>query len=319
MMNDQQKHQIADGAKTYMTSKGMSQAAFARYSGVNPSYLSNILNGIFDYRIAEDRTAAIADRHFETIARAIGMSLVVSYWKTVETPQFIEMIAALEDAKARGVAKMILGETGCGKTFASDKFREANPLGTHKITVSSLHKIKDVIEDLSEALNIELSWRKTSRVRNIATELQNQRAQGIRPIVMVDETENLTHGGVGVCKTLYDAFVTPGYAGLVLIGTNELEWKLDKLERYHHEGIPQFRRRFKAGTVRLKPIAREHFNTFLEGVQDLELRKLLMGLCNNYGELHDFLEPALRSAAEHNQPLTDIYFRTMYGITTKSA
>lgn len=46
----------------------------------------------------------------------------------------------------------------------------------------------------------------------------------------------------------------------------------------------------------------------------MELRILLRGLCGNYGELHDFLEPALREAAEDGVPLTDQYFRVKYKI-----
>ena len=316
-METKLKDQIVAAAKQYIPSKGLSQAAFARLCDISPSYLSNILNGIYEYKASGDKTITIADRYFAAIAGRIGMSVVAAYWRTVETPQFIEAIATLEDAKERGVAKMIIGETGCGKTYSISKFMEANPANTFKITVSNQHKIQDVTEELGLAMDVTLgvSTRKAFRMRAITNRLRELKAQGGQPLVIIDEAENLTHGMIGLCKGIYDAINEQ--AAFVLIGTNELTDKLDQMERYGYKypGVPQFRRRFKAGTVHLTPIDRQkHFDAFFEDVQDMELRILLRGLCGNYGELHDFLEPALREAAEDGVPLTDQYFRVKYKI-----
>ena len=56
------------------------------------------------------------------------------------------------------------------------------------------------------------------------------------------------------------------------------------------------------------------YTPFMDLVEDIRLRKLLVGLCDNYGELHDFLEPAILSAKKDGKPLTEEYFRTMYCI-----
>lgn len=311
------KDQIVTAARQYITSKGLSQAAFARLCDVSPSYLSNILNGVYEYKASGDKTIAIADRYFAAIAGRIGMSVMAAYWRTVETPQFIEIISTLEDARKRGTAKMIIGETGCGKTFSTNKFIEANPVNTFRITVSNQHKIQDVTEELGRTMDVVLGVqsRKAYRMRAITNRLRELKAQGGQPMVIIDEAENMTHGMVGLCKGIYDAINEQ--AAFVLIGTGELITKLDKMERYNYSypGIPQFRRRFKAGTVYLTPIDRQkHYNAFFEDIQDPELCTLLRGLCNNYGELHDFLEPALRDAAEDGVPLTDKYFRIKYKI-----
>lgn len=310
------KQQIADGARAYITGKGMSDAAFARYAGVSTSYLSNILNGKFEYKAGPGKMTDIGDGHFEIIARAIGMSLVVAYWRTVETPQFIEVIQALEDAKDRGLAKMIIGETGSGKTYACNKFLEGNPVNTFKITVSNQHKIRDVTGDLGEVMSIPMPHSKADRMRAITNRLRDIKLQGGSPIVVIDEAENMTHGMLGLTKGIYDAVIE--WAALVLIGTPDLIKKLDVMQRYpyRYEGIPQFRRRFKAGMVHLTPIDKgRHFEQFFTDLQDMELRKILRGICDNYGELHDFLEPALRSAANDGVALTDEYFKTMYKMT----
>lgn len=45
---------------------------------------------------------------------------------------------------------------------------------------------------------------------------------------------------------------------------------------------------------------------------------MLIGLADNYGELHDYLEPALYNAYQDGVALTKEYFCIMYGIATKS-
>lgn len=313
-MDSQQKDQIIAASKRYMTDKGMSQAAFARYCDINPSYLSNILNGNYEYKSSNDKVVAIADRYFETMARKVGMSLTVAFWKTVETPQFIEIIETLEDARERGVAKMIIGETGAGKTFSVNKFIEAHPMDTFQIIASNQHKIQEVTEDIGRALGIQLgiSHRKAYRMRTINEKLLALQGDGFKPMLIIDEFENATHGVIGLCKAIYDQI--NNFASLVLVGTPELELKLDKMEQYsyNYPGIPQFRSRLKAGTTYLTPIdTKRHFEAFLEDVQDMELRALLRGRCNNYRELHDYLAPALRRAYEDGVTLTDSYFKTM--------
>lgn len=314
-MDAKLKNQISEGARQYINTKGMSQADFARYAGVGASYLSNILNDKFEYNAGGEKMVQISDSNFEMIARAIGMSLMVAYWRTVETPQFIEVIQTLENGKARGTAKMIIGETGCGKTYASDRFVKENPIHTYKITVSNQHKIRDVTGDIGEIMGVSMPHTKASRMRAISSKLMDIRLQGGKPQIIIDEAENMTHGMIGLTKGIYDGIRE--WASLVIIGTEELVCKLDWMQKNpsKYEGIPQFRRRFKAGEVHLTPIDRnKHFEQFFADVQDAELCKLLRGLCGNYGELHDFLEPAMREAAEDGVILTDQYFRTMYNI-----
>lgn len=316
-MDLKSKDQIIAAAKRYMADKGLSQAAFARLCEVSPSYVSAMMNGVYEYKTSSDKVTPIADRYFIAMASRIGMSVMAAYWRTVETPQFVEMISTLEDAKERGVAKMIIGETGCGKTFATNKFIEANPVNTFKITVSNQHKIQEVTEDIGRVMHLDMPvrHRKAARMRIITDRLRELNAQVGHPQVIIDEAENLTHGMIGLCKGIYDAINE--YASLILIGTPELIVKLDTMERYSYKypGIPQFRRRFKAGTVHLTPIDRtKHYDAFLADVPDTELRTLLRGLCDNYGELHDFLEPALRNADKDGVALTDKYFRIMYKI-----
>ena len=49
-------------------------------------------------------------------------------------------------------------------------------------------------------------------------------------------------------------------------------------------------------------------------IKDEELRQLLSRIADNYGELHDYMERAVREAEELGEPLNVEIFREMYNI-----
>ena len=52
----------------------------------------------------------------------------------------MEIMAELEDAKQYGYTRTIIGDTGCGKSYAVELFRQKNPNDTFVVTVSQLDK-----------------------------------------------------------------------------------------------------------------------------------------------------------------------------------
>jgi hypothetical protein len=79
-------------------------------------------------------------------------------------------------------------------------------------------------------------------------------------------------------------------------------------------GAPQFYRRIKAGIKHIP--SDKNFKPFFEkmNVDDKGLRKLLNERCNNYGELHDYLEPVLKEADVKGQPVTESFFRLYHNM-----
>jgi len=85
------------------------------------------------------------------------------------------------------------------------------------------------------------------------------------------------------------------------------------MKRKDRGGVPQFYRRIKASIRYINAIA--DFKPFYEKyVEDKSLRRLLTTLCENYGELHDYLEPAMREADDQGQSLNESFFRIMYNM-----
>ncbi len=317
-MDESVKKLISGRTLEYIQQNAMSQTMFAKHCGINPSYLSNILNGIFEYKAAEGKIVPISDKYFHIIADCIGMNLQESVWDIRATSQFTMMISTLENAHenamseiGRGAFKMIIGESDCGKTFAINQYCKAHPTDSIKITINDMDKIKDIIEEIGRQLSIELPLGAGNRLRAIAREFRSRALRGVKMILILDEGENTKIPGLKMYKAIYD--LVQGYAAFVIAGTPELPKMMNLLLGKGTPGIKQVVRRFKAGIVNLPPMDRK-YTPFMDLVEDIRLRKLLVGLCDNYGELHDFLEPAILSAKKDGKPLTEEYFRTMYCI-----
>ena len=211
----------------------------------------------------------------------------------------------------RGEILGLVGESGCGKTFAINQYCKAHPTDSIKITINDMDKIKDIIEEIGRQLSIELPLGAGNRLRAIAREFRSRALRGVKMILILDEGENTKIPGLKMYKAIYD--LVQGYAAFVIAGTPELPKMMNLLLGKGTPGIKQVVRRFKAGIVNLPPMDRK-YTPFMDLVEEIRLRQLLVGLCDNYGELHDFLEPAILSAKKDGKPLTEEYFRTMYCI-----
>jgi hypothetical protein len=112
-------------------------------------------------------------------------------------------------------------------------------------------------------------------------------------------------------KELYDGLLK--YCAIILIGTDELLDKLDKMRKRKKEGMRQFYRRLKF-TVRILPSIDTTFKMFLNDIEDKELKAFLQPNCDNYGELHDALVPAMREADRTGEQLTESFVRKVLNI-----
>ncbi len=180
-----------------------------------------------------------------------------------------------------------------------------------------MHRVKDIILQLAEAIGVkshllhEYNYQ-IDLLMGISNKLKELKMMGHQPLVIIDEAENLRLPVIQVLKGLYDHIV--GYSSIVMIGTSQLTDALQRMRIKNKNGAPQFYRRIKAG-IRVIP-AEKDFKAFYKkfNIDDKELCSLLNELCENYGELHDYLEPAIRAADEKGKPLTEQFFRIMYNL-----
>jgi DNA transposition AAA+ family ATPase len=302
-MNDTLKKEVAGAAKTYLDDKGISLNELSRRADINQAYVSQILN---------QKSDNIADKWYYTLAKTIGFPIDVIYWEHVPTAQYKAIVNYLEEARENGRNRVLIGDTGCGKTYAINRYLMTKPLGTFRVTVSSLHSVHILIEDLMNCIGLEPVGTPVTRLRNIAHKLSMFQLEGMKPLILIDECENMKATAFGIIKSLYDQL--EGVCPVVLIGTSQIKSKITNMLKLNKVGIPQFQRRFIAGE-RYLPDIDKTFKLFLENkVDDKRLANYLRRICNNYGELHDYLETALKEADKKGVDLTYGFFCEIHGI-----
>lgn len=313
-MNLEQKLQIVEAAKKYADEHGLSQNDLAKRADVSAKYLSDMFNGK-TYTVANSatgKTVEIADKYYLKLAEYVGVSVKKEYWKTVVTPQMQRILLSLQVAKENGETNLIIGETGCGKSYVCDLFRRKYPADTYIVTVSQTDNIGDIIEKIISALKISVSAKtKSGKISEICRYLSDRRDDGQEPQLIFDESEYMKQPALCAMKSLYDNLHK--VCSIVLVGTDQLLAHLEQMKRKNKDGIPQFCRRVKFGIRRLEPIDRR-FPGFLDDIDDKEIVRFLMDLCDNYGELHDVLVPAKREAEITGEPLTVEFIKTVLNI-----
>lgn len=313
----EQKHGIVAAAKLYMQDYQLTNAKLSTLCGVSESYLSNILRGQFEY-IPANKTepVAIPDKYFSMLAETVNYSLKKTYWKHVHTEEFEESIAILTEAKIDQLIRTLVVETGGGKTYTSTQFKRVNPLHTYIISMHSLVNINELFNELAGQMDIPQKGSKGWRRAQILIKLRDLKRQGFYPIVIIDEGENMSYEMMRTIKGFYDGVV--GFAAIVLIGTPQLWEVIKEAQLKDKQSGPQFFRRFKAGKreIRVNPNKMVRFTPFFEalGIKDKAFRKLLCETCDNYGELHDFIEPVMRKADEKGMPFNETYFRLYHNM-----
>jgi hypothetical protein len=136
---------------------------------------------------------------------------------------------------------------------------------------------------------------------------------GLSPMLILDESENMKLNVLCAMKELYDNL--NGVCSLVMLGTDQLLIKLDRMRKKNKTGIPQLYRRIKFGIRMLQPIDRS-FKHFLKtiGIDDPAIVRFLRENCENYGELHDVLVPSMREAERTNELLTENFIRKIFNM-----
>lgn len=307
-MKKELKNRIVEELQNYMTAHGISQNELAKKAGVNVSYISAMRSGEDKISVGNDKFTDIADKYYELIADFIGFKIEKTYWETVPTDQMVSILGTLQDAKQFGYTNVIIGETGCGKTYVANLFAKRNPLDIYLVTVGQGDNINGLIDKIIDTMKIPASKTRGKKIGDIVRYLRKLKLEGLKPMIIFDEAEYMKQPALCAMKELYDNL--NGICSIIMFGTDQLTRNLDKLRKKNKDGIPQLYRRIKFG-IRVLPSIDRTFKHFLNDVSDKNLKRFICDNCDNYGELHDVLVPAMREAERTNQPLTESFVRTV--------
>lgn len=307
-MNTEQKRQIAADTLEFMQARRMNNTDMYKLSGVSKEYLGEILkpDSEFKYSAGNGNIGDIPDNWFRVLSEVIGKDTEQELWKTVPTSQMKSIIATLEESKEFGYTRVIIGETGSGKTFFIDKFVNANPKENFKITVGSMDNISDLLDKILDILKLKHGKSKSKKINDIVRNLKLRKQKGEKPSITFDEAEYMKQATLCNIKELHDHLNK--YVSINLVGTDQLLEKLERLKKKNRDGMPQFYRRIKFGIRVLTPIDTT-FKGFLNDIEDQNLVKFLQDNCDNYGELHDALLPVLRESQRTGEQITERFAR----------
>lgn len=310
-MTNKQRERIILELEHWMDVNDFSANQFAEKSKIPSNYLSYMRKGQ-EYVPVGDKQVPINDKYYRMVAETIGYSFgEPTIWKPQETPQLVQMLSTLEDAKEFGYTNIIIGSTGSGKTYAIDIFIKQAPKDNFKITVGSMDTIVDLLDKMCDALRIPTTHSKSRKINEIIRELKRLKLNGRNPVLIFDEAEYMKQATLCNVKELHDHLNK--HCGIVLVGTDQLLTKIEKLKRKNSPGMPQFYRRVKYGIKVLKSIDTS-FKEFLKDIPDKQLVRFIQRECENYGELHDVLVPAMREASRMDEPLTEALVRKVLNL-----
>lgn len=305
------KDGIKEALEAFLVQQDMTQNVFSEKAGVNGRYMKGVRDGSHTYDSKGVETP-IMDKWYYKIADYIGFKVNKNYWEPKATDQFLRILATLEDARKFGSTNVIIGQTGCGKSYACDLFQKKYRQDVFIIKLGESDKIGDVLDKTIEALKMPTrasmklegsgqSASKSNKIKRIIEYLQKLKLDGFSPLVIWDESEYMNIATLCAIKEFYDTLRQ--VAGLVLIGTDQLTEKLERLKRANKPGMPQFYSRVKFGIRELKPVDLK-FNIFLDNVEDKKVKEFVRINCENYREVHDLLVPAMREADSMDVPLS---------------
>lgn len=235
-------------------------------------------------------------------------------WPQLPTIQSKEILSELMEAKEEPMAKMIIAHTGLGKTETVTMFSGKNKTA-FVITVGSSYNLQTLLQEIASAIDAEIYTGKNSRHRQLrAISARLNEMEDSNPVLILDEFENATMPVLKSIKQLYDSvrYTT----SIVLIGTEQLLFQLEK--KSVSQSMPQLKRRFKAGTRIISPIKKSRdfklfFDKYIPNNKDVQ--DLLVQLADNYGELCDFLYPAMQAAQKRNKTFNAEFFRFYHKIS----
>ena len=203
VLSNQQKTDIAQIALNYMAEKGITAKQFSLLCKVGESYLSAIVNNSFEYSAGNETQVMIADKYFVQIAEVCDYSLKKTYWNHVVTPEFKEIIYILNQAKLEQGMRTLVVDSGSGKSYAINKFKQNNPAHTFVLTMHSLMSVHDLFYDLIYQLGINDKGNTSLKRSQIIIKLREIKKNGGYPIIIIDEAENMNASMMRMLKGLY--------------------------------------------------------------------------------------------------------------------
>lgn len=252
--------------------------------------------------------SSVKDVKFLSLGRAVGLEFEGDYWPHFRTDNYMMICNVLQEARERKIPYCIDGDTGSGKTYSITRYHQERSADTFVVTCAGDMSVKDFIVEVAEAVGCEAVGSKVQIRKRIVKHLSKKND----PVVIIDEAENLKDGAYDGIKAMMDSL--KGICGIVIVGANDYQDKLQKLAEKKKKSFPQIYSRLKEGGFsQLFEMGREDVSVICNAlnIRDKSLIGLLANYCGNMRELSGTVTTLLKEADQAGRPVDTALFKAI--------
>lgn len=316
-LTDEIKEKIVNTVGNFIESRkgttGFQVESFLKsVEGVNKTDWSYMRNRNWDkvrtVKAGKEVFSSIKDIKFLSLGRAVGLEFNGDYWPHFNTDNYMMICNVLQEARERKIPYCIDGDTGSGKTYSITRYHQERSGDTFVVTCAGDMSVKDFITEVAEAVGCETVGSKVQIRKRIVKHLSKKDD----PVLIIDEAENLKDGAYDGIKAMMDSL--KGVCGMVIVGANDYQEKLQKLSDKKKKSFPQIYSRLKEGGFsRLFEMGREDVSTICNAlnIRDKSLIGLLANYCGNMRELSGTVTTLLKEADQAGRPVDTVLFKAL--------
>lgn len=288
----QKLEQLPAAIEAYLSENNTTQVALAKLAGIDKAYVNQIA------KCAESiGKAKIADKYYEAIALAIGFKLEKTYWNHFNTFNFKQSIITFEKAREKKIRLGVDGDTGLGKSYAAEKYKQKYPSQVFLVKCSGIENSKEFAINLALEVGVATTGTKGAIVKRVCEKLINL---GNDPVLIIDEFENSKSGNIPTVKAIADGL--QGRAAIIVIGI-DVQKMLSKAAEKRKNGFIQTNRRWSFGWTYLDPSIGEDIECICYelGITNKLAIKWLTDRVKDFDSLRNICTTALEEAEVSGQ------------------
>ena len=285
MITKEQKDKIIEAVKQARANYP-SDSKHAAALGITASAYSNIKKG--------NLTGQLSDSAWITIARKLNVQLGrVAQWKTVATPTFQYVTAALDFARLNSTGGIFCDEAGIGKTYTAQHYAR-----THKNTVYVDCSLCKSRQQLVRTIAKEFGVGSTGRYADVFCDLTYYLRSLENPLIILDEAGDLQYNAFLELKALWNG-AGENNCGWYMLGAEGLKEKINRSINCKKVGFAEIFNRYGNRYARVTPAESKERTQFLNAQAETVAR-------GNAAEGADIRQLVVKSGGHLRRLFTEI-------------
>ena len=241
-----------------------------------------------------------------------------NYWKHFDTQNLTDIVNNIDEARVLSQMRVIDGVTGAGKSYSCRHYlgQTKNKDGVMLIAVRGTMSAQDFGRKLAELCKIKiLGSDNLFRIETkIIEHIKTLKDKELKPVLIVDEAENLKSKSYHIIKTINDELVEQGFCGLVLVGANNYKSSIEKEAGRNRNCMPQINSRSEFLYRPLLPISTDDKEKACRemGITNKAVISHICEVCTSYRSLNHVIPTLLYKSERLKQTLTVAFCKAIF-------